>query len=192
MKNFNEVVKSAVTTASNAVLMMTGSVHMAIRWAEVIPTLSIASRIENPEAPSVAAYIDVTGDFPGHGLLLFEISDALVLCDLMLGRKTGERQQIDELENSALLELANIVGSSYVNAIADFLGCALHPNPPAFAYDMAAAIVQQTLCACANLQFETYSIATSFVYQQRSMNGLFLFIPDQEIAAMTERNEACA
>lgn len=191
MKDFISVVDVAVATASHAVLMMTGVVRMEVRWAEVIPTLSIASRIPHPESPALAAYVDVTGDQPGHGLLLFELADALVLCDLMLGRPVGEGQSLGEMENSALQELANIVTSSYVNAIADYLDCVLHPHPPAFAYDMAGAIVQQTLCACAQLQSQAFSIATKFLYDDRSMDGLFLYIPDEVNGKYLERVDAC-
>lgn len=179
MKEFQKVVEAAVKTASDAVLMMTGAVHMEIRWAEVIPALSIASHIQHPEAPAIAAYINITGDMPGHGLLLFEEADACLLCDLMLGRTAGEGTLMGDLEHSALLELANIVTSSYVNAIANYNDCSLHPHPPAFAFDMAGAIVEQTLSACADLQNQTYSIATMFMFQDRSMNGLFLYIPDE-------------
>ncbi len=178
MQGFDVIARLAVDTASDAVYILTGAVRMEVRWAEVIPTLRIASRIQHPEAPATAAYVNITGDIPGHGLLLFELADALLLCDLLLGQTEGCAKEMGELETSALLELANIVTSSYINAIADYEGCSLYPSPPAFAFDMAGAILQQTLCACAHLQTQTYSIATRFIYHHRCMDGLFLYIPD--------------
>ncbi len=178
MNEFEHVVELAVKSASDALLQLTGSVHMETRWAEILPTLSIAGRVEHPETRSLAAYIDISGEQPGRGLLLINADDAMILVDLVLGKTPGETTDFGELELSALLEMANIVTSNYINAIADYLGCTLHPNPPAFACDMAGAILQQTICACAAVQSSTFCVATRMTYTGHDIDGLFLYFPD--------------
>ena len=178
MTDFKQVVELAVQSASDALLKLTGLVHMETRWAEIVPTLSITDRLEHLETPALAAYIDVSGGQTGRGLFLVNSADAMILADLIIGRTVGETTSFGELELSALLEMANIVTSSYINAIADYLGCILNPNPPAFACDMAGAILQQTICACAAVQSNTFCVATKLTYTDHDIDGLFLYFPD--------------
>ncbi|MEM3928284.1 MAG: chemotaxis protein CheC, partial [Archaeoglobaceae archaeon] len=46
------------------------------------------------------------------------------------------------LVESTIMEVGNILSSSFCNAIADMLGITLLPSPPSFSYDMSVAIVE--------------------------------------------------
>ena len=68
-------------------------------------------------------------------LLLIPPADADAMCR-MLGVEPD-----DEYALSALGEIGNIVGTSYINALAAMTGMEIEPTPPATATDMLGAIV---------------------------------------------------
>jgi chemotaxis protein CheC len=51
----------------------------------------------------------------------------------------------DEYALSALGEIGNVVGTSYINALAAMTGMEIEPTPPATATDMLGAIVESVL-----------------------------------------------
>ena len=83
--------------------------------------------------------IGVTGDMHATVLLLLGENDAATLCGL-LGVDPD-----DEMAASALREIGNIVGASYINALGSMTGLDLEPEPPLSATDMLAAIVTTVL-----------------------------------------------
>ena len=66
-----------------------------------------------------------------HGVVLiaFEPADARTLAGLLTGRGDLE---LDDLGRSAIMEVGNILTSSYLNALAKVLGGAHLPSPPRF------------------------------------------------------------
>ena len=75
-------------------------------------------------------------------MLLFPVKRALECVDLMCGQAVGTSVEPDELSESAIGELGNIVGSAFINALADHMNLILHPSPPTVIHDMAIALVQ--------------------------------------------------
>ena len=74
-------------------------------------------------------------------LLLVSPDHGALLCG-MLGVPADS-----EYGESALLEIGNIVGTSYINALASMTGMDIEPTPPSIATDMLAAIVESVLAA---------------------------------------------
>ena len=71
-----------------------------------------------------AVTLDVVGDIEPFVLLIFGEQTAAVMCRLLGVTGDGEDAQ------SALSEIGNILGSSYVNALAQLTGLELEPAPP--------------------------------------------------------------
>jgi len=72
----------------------------------------------------------------------FPVARALECVDLMCGQPPGTTTEPDDLARSAIGELGNIVGSAFVNALADRVNLILHPSPPTIVHDMAIALVE--------------------------------------------------
>jgi chemotaxis protein CheC len=88
--------------------------------------------------------LGIAGDLTGTVLLLVSPADADAICAI-LGLEPGS-----EYAESALGEVGNIVGSSYINALAEMTGMAIEPTPPATATDMLGAIVETVLAGQAH------------------------------------------
>ena len=94
---------------------------------------------------------------PGYMALVCEPATAWGLIDILLGRAHGTTECADfsklgELERSTLGEMGNVMGTFFLNAIADRTRCELRPTPPSVAMDMTGALLDAPL---AELMMET-------------------------------------
>jgi len=76
-----------------------------------------------------------------------------------------------------LAELGNIIGSSFLNAIADSLGLALRPSPPEVILDMAGAILDIAFVEILQESDDIFVAETVFGTEDRQANGTFMVIP---------------
>jgi len=76
-----------------------------------------------------------------------------------------------------LAELGNIIGSSFLNAIADSLGLALRPSPPEVILDMAGAILDIAFVEILQESDDIFVAETAFGTEDRQASGTFMVIP---------------
>lgn len=149
-----------------------------------IPEVREGTRIEacdavgGAEAVVLGAYLSISGDITGHIMLLFPERRALQCVDLMCGHAPGTTIEPDEMALSAVAELGNIVGSAFVNALADHAGLALHPSPPAVIHDMALALIQSVHAEVLAAGSEVVMIDTVFEDASGEVAGLLIVAPD--------------
>ena len=93
---------------------------------------------------------------------------------LMLGLEPG-----DEFALSALGEIGNIVGASYINALGSMTGMELEPTPPATATDMLGAIVASVLASAALTGDVALLLDSDLTVEGEDCSISFLLVPDQ-------------
>jgi chemotaxis protein CheC len=159
--------------ASTALSAMLGrSVDIDVPSALVLPMGEAVGHVGSPEAEVTGIVLGVVGEFEGSVLLLFSPSDAELMCGL-LGVEAGT-----EIGESALMEIGNIVGSSYINALAGMTGMEVEPTPPNAATDMLAAIVESVLAQRAGASDLTLLLDSNLVVEGEGCSISFLLVPD--------------
>jgi chemotaxis protein CheC len=132
-------------TASTALSSMLGrSVDISVPSAQALPFAEAVDAVGPAERLVTGVVIGVAGDMHATVLLLLGENDAATLCGL-LGVDPA-----DELAASALGEIGNIVGASYINALGAMTGLEMEPEPPQSATDMLGAIVASVLAGRAS------------------------------------------
>jgi chemotaxis protein CheC len=127
-------------TAATALSQMLGrEVGLSVPEVLALPPADAVDAAGDPGDTVTAVVVPVVGDFEGTVLLLIPVESAGVLCSL-LGVEAGT-----EWGESALGEIANILGTSYLNALASMTGLALEPCPPTVVTDLLGAIVATLL-----------------------------------------------
>jgi len=101
----------------------------------------------DPESVVLSSHVTFHGDAEGQLMILFRPDSAERLAaflapDLFQGLRPEE---VPSLLESLLLEVANVVGSSVLNAVADGAGITISPTPPILVRDMAGAILGSAL-----------------------------------------------
>ena len=127
-------------TAGTALSAMLGrSVDISVPNALVLPFAEAVEATGPAESEVTGIVLGVVGEMAGTVLLLVPPADAGTMCR-MLGLEPD-----DEYALSALGEIGNVVGTSYINALAAMTGLEIEPTPPATATDMLGAIVETVL-----------------------------------------------
>jgi|SRR5579884_4103136 len=121
--------------------MLGRTVDISVPNALVLPLADAVESAGPPESSVTGVVLTVSGSMDAIVLLLFPPADADRLCG-MLGLEPGS-----EVAASALNEIGNILGTSYINALAAMSGLVLEPSPPQQITDMLAAIVSTVLAA---------------------------------------------
>jgi chemotaxis protein CheC len=88
---------------------------------------------------------------------------------------------------SAISELGNIVGSAFVNALADHLNLVLHPSPPQLLHDMAIALVETVYAEVLSQGGDVVMMDAVFEDQKGRTAGLLIVAPDPVSLSALER-----
>lgn len=130
------------------------------------------------ESIVLGAYLSISGHVTGHVMLLFPVKRALECVDLMCGQPVGTSTEPDELAESAIGELGNIVGSAFVNALADHVNLILHPSPPTVIHDMAIALVDSVYAEVLSQGGDVVMMDAIFEDHSGRTAGLLIVAPD--------------
>lgn len=131
-----ELANIASGNAATALAQMLGrEVDLNVPRVLALPLPDAVEACGSPEEATVSVVIPLEGDVTGVVLLLIEPDGAEALCRLL-----GVDAR-DEIGESALREIGNILGTSCLNALASMTGLHLEPCPPHLTTDMLGAIV---------------------------------------------------
>ncbi|MFN3383321.1 MAG: chemotaxis protein CheC [Archaeoglobaceae archaeon] len=88
---------------------------------------------------------------------------------------------IDDLSlvESTIMEVGNILSSSFCNAIADMLGIMLIPSPPSFSYEMSIAIVEAIVAQIAEKGDYVIIFETELKEKDDAIDILITLVPDE-------------
>ena len=160
-------------TAATALSSMLGRpVDVSVPSARALPLAEAVEATGDPEAEANAVVIPVIGDLTGVVLLLFTPEDAAGICRL-LGVEPDS-----EWAESALGEIGNIVGTSYMNAMGAMTGLEMEPDPPLAARDMLGALVASVVMDQLDGTSDTTLLLDSeLLVEGESCSMSFLLIP---------------
>jgi chemotaxis protein CheC len=135
-----EVANIGSGTAGTALSSLLGrSVDLSVPSVRALPLGEAVDAIGDAEAEVTAVVIPIFGAMDAVVVLLFAPEAADTLCAL-LGVEADS-----EVGRSALSEIGNILGTSYVGSIESMTGLHLEPRPPQALTDMLGAVVSSVL-----------------------------------------------
>ncbi len=123
--------------------MLAREIELSVPRALSLPLGEACEAVGTADEHVTGVVLPVNGQLEALVLLLFGERDAATLCSL-LGVEPAT-----EIGDSALGEIGNILGASYINALATMTGLDMQPGPPQLASDMLGAIVASVLAGTA-------------------------------------------
>jgi chemotaxis protein CheC len=161
-------------TASTALSTMLGrAVDISVPNAQALPFAEAVEAAGPVEQEITGIVLGIVGDLDGTVLLLVPPADADAMCR-MLGVDPA-----DEFALSALGEIGNVVGTSYINALVAMTGMEIEPTPPATATDMLGAIVESVLAGHAHAGDIALLLDSDLRVEGDDCSMSFLLVPDQ-------------
>lgn len=131
-----------------------------------------------PEAHAAAVLIPIAGDIAGYVAYVFSEAGAFSLVDRLLGQESGTTVDFGELEQSAVMEAGNIVAGSFLTALCEMTGLAIACEPPGFACDMVASVLQCLGNIVPTLGDHAVTIVTEMNLGGENVEGVFAVIPE--------------
>ena len=160
--------------ASTALSGMLGrSVDISVPKAQALPFAEAVAAAGPAEQDVTGIVLGIVGEMNGTVLLLVPPADADKICR-MLGVEPD-----DEYALSALGEIGNIVGTSYINALAAMTGMDIEPTPPTTATDMLGALVASVLAGQAHAGDIALMLDSNLVVEGEDCSISFFLVPDQ-------------
>jgi chemotaxis protein CheC len=156
--------------------------EISVEQIEPLPT-SEATRVLG-DAPICFCSMAMRGKVTGQLILSFDDPSGLALADLLLSQPVGISRDWGEVEQSAALETANIIGCAYLNSLfrfaandSDSSGEWIH-TPPRFNRDFAESLMEFALMDQAMALELVFLTRTQFRIDGSPVNCSLLFIPD--------------
>jgi chemotaxis protein CheC len=158
--------------------IINSKIDMTVPQVAILPLGEVPDVVGGPDAMVAGVYLRVFGPAPGSILFLLPRDSALYLVDMLMGRERGYTQHLDSMDESALLEIGNILAGAYLNALSFFTKFTLLPSIPALAMDMAGAILSVILIQLGQMGDHALVIETEFTSEGDGVKGHFFLIPD--------------
>ncbi len=175
------VSQGSVKAVSGLSQMLGQEISVTNLHTRLVPVNETPDIVGGWEKLTLGVYLGVSGSANGHMFLLYSPATARALVDLLLGQPPGTTTELEEMEESAMGEVGNIMGSFFLNALSDATGLMLQPSPPAVMMDMAGAILDVALSDIMQDSDDALVVETSFSTEDRQIEGTLLVMPSPEL-----------
>ncbi|MCK9632727.1 MAG: chemotaxis protein CheC [Methanoregula sp.] len=164
----------AATTLSQ---MLGSTVEMSVPAIKAIDIAELGSYMGEESAAMVA--FELQGEIPHGGFVIFYISkeSAIRLTNTMLGMTDMDRA-MNEMDESALIEVGNIMVSAFLDATAELLGFIMLPSPPALSLDMAHAAMASLVAQMGDDVDEVLLFSTELVCEEHKIDSDIIMLPE--------------
>lgn len=145
-----------------------------------------------PEQLIVGVYVGVRGAAPGTLLLAFPQQVGYELIDMLMGQPAGATTGLDEMGESVLGEMGNLMGAFFLSLLGDSTNGQLLPTPPVIVNDMAGSVVDAALAQMMLEMDDILTAATSFGTPDHQIHGVFLVLPSEQLMSLALSERAAA
>ena len=153
-------------------------IDMSVPQVSILPLADVPDVVGGPDVMVAGVYLRVFGPAPGSILFLLPRESAFALVDMLMGLEYGHTETLSAMDESALMEIGNILAGAYLNALSFFTNLTLLPSIPALAMDMAGAILSVILIQLGQMGDHALVIETEFSSEVEGVKGHFFLIPD--------------
>ncbi|WP_291291731.1 chemotaxis protein CheC [Enterococcus sp.] len=147
-------------------------ISMNVPEVVVLDYQTLYSQIMEEDKEVHAVISSITGGF--SGVFLFVLSDAAAerLTHLVMDTVT------EEIKQSVISELTNIVFNSFLNAISQLLSAELSASLPTAHYDFFGAAISSLYLALNQFDDQILVIRNEFSYETEILDASLFFIPE--------------
>jgi chemotaxis protein CheC len=125
----------------------------------------------------VGVYLELTNEFLGSILFVFPYASALSIADLLMCQPQGTTKELDEMSQSAIMEVGNVVVSAYTNALGKFLNTTIMLSPPSYACDVPDGVLDSVLKNLGKETTHALVFHTSFSEESNLFKSYFILLP---------------
>ncbi|SHH66038.1 chemotaxis protein CheC [Desulfosporosinus lacus] len=174
LREIGNVGSGHAATALSTLLQRRIDMSVPEVWA--VPFEQVTSIVGQLDTPQAVIYVKVEGEASGKAVFFFPVESAEIVVKALFG--TNEPMDLyNEMAQSALKEVGNILVSSFIMALTQFSGIPLQPSVPALAVDMIGATLDAIFLEEGVLEDTVLFIDTQLTGIPK-IEGQFIFLPD--------------
>jgi chemotaxis protein CheC len=169
----------AATTLSQ---MVGSTVQMSVPGIKAVDIADLGSFMGEESAAMVV--FELQGEIQHGGFVIFYITreSAIRLTNTMLGL-TDMNRPMNEMDESALLEVGNIMVSAFLDATAELLGFVMLPSPPSMTIDMAHAAMSSLIAGLGEEIDEVLLFSTELTCEEHKIDSDIIMMPETKTLA---------
>lgn len=156
--------------------MLNKKVDMSVPHVRLLDFKDVGAILGGEEEIMAGIYLMVEGDITGSIMFLLKKDSARDLISLLMGTPPSSGE-LNEIEQSALKEIGNIITASYLNSLSTLTNLSIYPSVPALSIDMAGAILSVPAIEFGLIGDRILLIENEF---SDGLNGYFILVPDLE------------
>jgi len=153
-------------------------VDLEVPQATFVDVEQVFSMVGGLEDVVACVHLGFEGDIAGTVMYIFTEQSVYKLVDILLNQEIGTTKELDELGNSIIMEIGNILTGTFINAISSMTGLNIYTSVPMFAFDMMGAILSASLVASGHWDEKVLLIETHFVQNNEQIKGHFFLLPE--------------
>lgn len=157
--------------------MINKRVDMRVPKVKILEFKDISEILGDGEAPVVGIYFKMSEDIEGNIMFVLSIDSAINLTNMLFGRRDS-KNELDDMDMSALSEVGNILSASYINSLSTLTGLKLKISIPSICVDMAAAILSVPAVQFGQIGENVIFIETQFEEGDKQIKGDLFLIPE--------------
>ncbi len=176
MKEIGSIGTSHAATSLSKMLQK--EIRITIPQVSILGYEEAVDRIGDMEQIVAATLVKMSGDVGGLMLFLFNLDFANTVLEKMIGESYSGFETMDELANSALTEIGNIIICSYINAFSQLVNVDIELSVPSATINMLGGILTVPI---AEYGYETDKLMycnADFVMDGKNLSDWLLMLPD--------------
>ena len=190
IKNYDELTSMELDTLREIGSMGTGNAATALsqmlgREVRItLPEVRIMGYNEaiewigGPEEITAGVLVKMGGQINGIMLSVQQIDFVNLVLNSMLSKTITDYSELTALESSALVEVGNIMISTFINALSGLAGVDVTLTVPAFTVDMQGAILAVPMAEYGGQSDYIMTIGGNFVFDNQEVPCRLLMSPD--------------
>ena len=152
--------------------MLSAKVNMSLPKVEILDFNEALSNVGDPEEVVAAILVEMSGELSGIMLFILtkQFSDEILF--RMLGKTEANFFELEEIDSSVLMEIGNIVISSYITAMASLVNMSVELSVPQLAVNMLGGIMSVPIAMMGQHSDRIMMITGEFLPDVESLNVL--------------------
>lgn len=160
--------------------MLNAKVNMSLPKVEILDFNEALSNVGDPEEVVAAILVEMSGELGGIMLFILtkQFSDEILF--RMLGKTESNFFELEEIDSSVLMEIGNIVISSYITAMSSLVNMSVELSVPQLAVNMLGGIMSVPIAMMGQHSDRIMMITGEFKIDGKALNSNMLLLPDVE------------
>ncbi len=181
----------AGNAATALATMLDEKVEISVPRVRITDFDTAVNALGGAETLTVGVLVNFMGEATGLIMFLLKMEDARNVLRILVGGAPDEREEEGELSDlklSAIKEIGNILGSSYINSIATLTGLRIEISVPYVAIDMAGALMSVPVIEFGSVGDKVMFIEESFLSEHdRLSSNVIMFAEVDTINTIMKR-----